>query len=113
MRKTHKKIDNQIRIALTDVCTAALQHYDGFCWLTHTVDFGQFPKSLKIVCIFDTDDNLANFVALKNSLQLNAMIVAKLSGIGIQLQRLSSHIYYDTEQACKIQNNGNWAKRLA
>ncbi len=34
MRKSDKKIENQIRDVLTDVCEDTLKSYDGFLWVT-------------------------------------------------------------------------------
>ena len=45
MRKSDKKIENQIRDVLTDVCEDTLKGYDGFLWVTHTVNFSSFPQS--------------------------------------------------------------------
>ena len=53
MRKSDKKIDNQIIKVLTDVCQSALEDIDGFVWLTHSVNFDKFPQSLKITCVFN------------------------------------------------------------
>ena len=39
MRKTDKKIDNNLRIVLTEVCEIALKEVTGFQWLTHLVDY--------------------------------------------------------------------------
>ena len=49
MRKTDKKIDKQIISALTEVCDSALKAFTGFEWLTHRVNYTNFPKSLKIM----------------------------------------------------------------
>lgn len=49
MRKTDKKIENNIRISLTKVCEQALKEVDGFLWLTHTVNYSKFPESLQIL----------------------------------------------------------------
>ena len=35
MRKSDKKIENQLRLTLTDVCETALKRFNGFEWLTH------------------------------------------------------------------------------
>jgi len=54
MKKTDKKMDNHIRRVLTDVCETSLTDISGFAWLTHTVNYAQFPQSLKVICVFDT-----------------------------------------------------------
>ncbi|MGX9461528.1 Fis family transcriptional regulator [Shewanella sp. A14] len=61
MRKTDKKIDNQLRLGLTAVCDYAMATYPGFVWITHLVNYGAFPSSLRIICVFDTDAQLRTF----------------------------------------------------
>jgi len=52
VRKSDKKIDNQVRQALTEVCELALQHINGYLWITHTANYQRFPDSLIITCMF-------------------------------------------------------------
>jgi hypothetical protein len=112
MRKTDKNIDNQVRQALTAVCEIALKDINGFLWLTHLANYSQFPTSLKVVCVFDTNENLADFMPRTSRYNLESLIQLKLTEIGIKLKKLSDHISYDTEQNCDQQHNGQWAVRL-
>ena len=48
MRKTDKKLENTLIAALTEVCEAALEAFDGFQWLTHFVNYSHFPSSQKM-----------------------------------------------------------------
>ncbi|WP_194756662.1 hypothetical protein [Aliidiomarina indica] len=52
MRKTDKKLDNQIVKALTGVCEASKNDVSGFDWLTHEVNYQRFPDSLVITLVF-------------------------------------------------------------
>jgi len=113
MRKTDKKMDNQLRLVLIDVCETALKEIAGFQWLTHLVNYSHFPKSLKVVCIFDTNDNLSDFMSNGSRKCLEASIQLKLNDISVNVKNVSDHIAYDTEQNCEYQHNGNWAKRLS
>ena len=114
MRKTDKKIDNQLREALTEVCETALKEFSGFQWLTHLVNYSKFPQSLKIICIFDTNDNLDRFMTMNNSEDLTSLMQSKLAeiDIGINLKSMSNYISYDTEEECAKKHNGKWALRL-
>ena len=112
MRKTDKKTDNQLRKVLTEVCEVALKEIDGFQWLTHLVDYSNFPNSLKIVCVFDTNDDLAKFQSGDSKKELTQLVQTKLNQISINLKKLSEHIAYDTEENCERDHRGNWAKRL-
>lgn len=82
MRKTDKKIDNHLRLVLTQVCEIALKDIDGFQWLTHRVNYANFPRSLKVVCVFDRRQHLASFLSSKSHADLSTLIQAKLSEIG-------------------------------
>lgn len=52
MKKTHKKIENNLRIALTHACEHLKEITEHFCWLTHDVNYNAFPKSLTVSCYF-------------------------------------------------------------
>ena len=112
MRKTDKKIDNQLRRVLTDVCETALKDAYGFQWLTHRANYANFPKSLKVVCVFDTNDNLAGFMSGRSEKELILLIKGKLREMGVELKSINDHIFYDTEENCERDHRGNWANRL-
>lgn len=78
MRKSDKKIDNNIRKTLTNVCEIALEQVDGFKWLTHFVNYDNFPESLAIVCVFDTKSDLAKARVTKHDEFLISLIVDSL-----------------------------------
>lgn len=112
MRKSDKKIENQLRIALTEVCDSALKNINGFVWLTHLVNYSNFPTSLKVICVFDTNDNLSSFIDSNSCHDLGCLIQKKLFEIGINLTNITSQISYDTEEDCEKNHNGKWADRL-
>ncbi len=114
MRKTDKKIDNQLREVLTEVCETALKKFSGFQWLTHLVSYSNFPQSLTIVCIFDTNESLDQFKAINGRNELTTLIQNKLLGLGVRIpvKSMSNHIDYDTEEDCNNKHSGNWAIRL-
>ncbi|RUO73651.1 hypothetical protein [Idiomarina seosinensis] len=53
MRKTDKKLEREIIRELTQLCEAAKFDHEGFIWLTHEVDYRQFPQSLKVTLVFN------------------------------------------------------------
>ena len=113
MRKTDKKIENQLRVVLTQVCDIALKEIQGFQWLTHQCNYAKFPQSLLVICVFDNNDNLKHFIAQRHNNTLESLITNKLQSIGIKLKNSASHIRYDTEENCTQEHKGNWALRLA
>ncbi|MDB4837885.1 Fis family transcriptional regulator, partial [Marinomonas sp.] len=75
MKKSDKKIEKTLRDALTTVCETALETTSGFVWLTHIVNFNAFPSSLKVICVFETDDDLSTANHNKQTDHLNRLIV--------------------------------------
>lgn len=112
MRKTDKKIDNQLRLVLTDVCEISLKKIDGFQWLTHLVDYSSFPKSLMVICIFDTNAKLEYFQTTASQKELESLIKSKLLEIGVKVNNVYDHITYDSEESCEKEHDGKWAARL-
>lgn len=94
MRKSDKKIDNKLRQALTEVCDYALQHSDGYQWITHSVNFQRFPESLIITCIF-SDQQSAEHAQQKG--ELLAMIQQKLQNADVDLQQSNKQIRFESE----------------
>ncbi|AFI83781.1 hypothetical protein [Methylophaga nitratireducenticrescens] len=112
MRKTDKKIDNELRLKLTYVCEQALKDIAGFQWLTHLVNYDDYPNSLMVVCVFDTNENLNNYLQSDDSQTLISLIQSEFKTMDIKLKRIVDHVSYDTEENCLQQHNGNWALRL-
>ncbi|NTS76812.1 Fis family transcriptional regulator [Catenovulum sp. SM1970] len=112
MRKSDKKLDNQLRLALTDVCETALKQLDGFQWLTHLVNYNNFPSSLRIVFIFDSNDHLAQYLQSNDKDYLLSLLQTELQPLNLKLKNIAKHVEYDTEESCESQHQGNWALRL-
>lgn len=113
MRKSDKKLDNDIRKVLTSICEQEFESVDGFVWLTHSVNYADFPDSLKIICVFDTDEKVKQFVSSDNKVRVISVIQSALGRLNIKLKKPDKHIMFDSEQHCEKENNGNWAARLA
>ncbi len=108
MRKTDKKIDKAIRQALTEVCEIAQEHYDGFQWLTHFVNYHKFPSSLSVVCIYNRNEELEN----TDVQGLLSLINEKLAATDIILKNINRHVTFDTEENCFNENSGHWNERF-
>ncbi|MBR9912128.1 MAG: Fis family transcriptional regulator [Gammaproteobacteria bacterium] len=111
--KTQKKIDNNIRLALTAVCEQALDEVPGFQWLTHRANYTNFPASLLITCVFETEDQRQRAQQDGNSDRLQKLIQAKLLKAGVKLPALKKQVLFDSEQACSDESGGDWERRLA
>lgn len=113
MKKSDKKIENALRQGLTQVCDLALDHIEGFVWITHLVNFQSFPSSLRIVCVFDSEQSKAQALAAQSDTQLCQWIQDKLNKHGIQIKSIRQHVHFDSQEACDKSHSGNWAARLA
>ena len=112
MKKTHKKIDNTLRQPLTRVCEIALENVAGFKWLTHQADYENFPRSLKVTCIFDTQQNQRQAQDQHKHAYLCDLINQALLKENIKLPNINGQVSFDSEERCDSQHGGNWALRL-
>lgn len=96
--KTQKKIDNNIRLALTDACELFLDDISGFQWLTHQANYSNFPASLSITCVFDTDENQKQACQNGNSTKMQNLIQAKLLKIGVKLKSPKQQVIFEYEE---------------
>lgn len=108
MRKTDRKTESLIIRALTEACEIALERFDGFRWLTHFVDYQRFPASLTIVCVYDTNAQLA----ITDREALCGLIKAELASVGIPIKDIRRQVRFDTEENCSGENNGKWRERF-
>ena len=112
MRKSDKKIEKQLRVTLNEICEIALKSHQGFEWLTHLVNYNNFPKSLKIICVFDTNVHLDKFNKGDDYQQFTSLIQRKLFEEGITLKKINQHIIFETEENCIKTHDGKWHDKL-
>ena len=81
----HKRLEKGIVKALILVCEQAKYDIAGFAWLTHTVDYSNFPASLCIICVFEQQSDIifAQNSGLKS--RLIDHIVEELQDVDITL----------------------------
>ncbi|WP_372743413.1 Fis family transcriptional regulator [Neptunomonas sp.] len=103
MKKTDKKIENAIRIALTEVCDVALDEVPGFKWITHFVNYDAFPSSLVVVCVFATKSDLSSALSTHHDDFLRTLITNKLSAANIQCKDSRQYVRFDSEETWEIQ----------
>lgn len=113
MRKSDKKLDNEIRKTLTRLCEDKLKSHQGFEWLTHTANYSNFPASLKVLCVFDTNENLAHFEASGGKSNIVSEMAKAISVLNITLKVPKEHFIFDCEERCDKEHRGNWKARLA
>lgn len=112
MTKTEKQIDNNLCKVLTDVCEIAKDEIQGFQWLTHTVNYANFPASLKLTCVFATNADIAQLTASQQDLRLQGLLTQALNAVDVKLKNINKQVQFDSEENCMRDNAGNWNKRL-
>ena len=105
-------MENQIIKALTIVCEIAKSEINGFQWLTHFVNYNQFPCSLSVVCIFDTNSELIEARQQLKDQYISSLIKSELERINIKVKDINRHVSFDTEEACNAEHNGEWQDRF-
>lgn len=111
--KTEKKLDNNLRLALTDVCELSLKDIAGFQWLTHQANYTNFPASLFITCVFNDQASIEQAEANGDVVQIRNRIQSRLLKIGVKFKSLNQQVAFDSEEACEKYNEGDWDQRLA
>jgi len=112
MKKTDKKLDKQICKALTNACEMAKTEVPGFQWLTHLVNYNQFPDSLSVICVFDTQFELDQARQQNKDQLIVNLIRSELEQINIRFNDINRHVSFDTEEVGEIGHTGNRRSRL-
>jgi len=99
MNKTLKKREANIVKALMAVCEDAKLHVSGFEWLTHKVDYANFPASLEVICVFDTNASLAQAKLNHKDQYLIKSVHTHMLKIGVLLKHAKQNVRFDTEEA--------------
>lgn len=113
LSKTNQKIDNNVCKALTIACESSLHDVAGFVWLTHRANYTNFPASLVITCVFNTDEEIEAMKALQQDDTMIATIQKQLLKVGVVVKNIKKSVHFDSEQACQAKHDGQWADRLA
>lgn len=112
MRKTDKRLEKSLIVALNEACELALKDIKGFQWLTHFANYSYFPGSLSVVCVFDTNESLSKLLENDNGDSLRNLIESKLASVDIKVRDIKAHVTFDTEEDCERENNGKWNERF-
>lgn len=113
MTKTNQKIDNNICKALTLACEYSLHKIPGFSWLTHRANYTNFPSSLIVTCIFETEAEIEEMKTQQFDGELRSTIQKQLLNVGVVVKNIKQQVRFDSEEACLSQSGGEWPQRLA
>jgi len=113
LSKTNQKIDNNVCKALTIACESSLHEVTGFVWLTHRANYTNFPASLIITCVFNTNEEIDAMKALNHDDFLRDSIQQQLLKVGVVVKNIKNTVHFDSEEACQHKHQGEWSTRLA
>jgi len=113
LNKTSQKIDNNVCKALTIACEASLHEVLGFAWLTHRANYTNFPASLVITCVFETETEIEVMKVQQQDKLLRDVIQKQLLKVGVVVKNIRQQVHFDSEEACQQQHQGEWPQRLA
>ncbi len=97
MKKTDKKREKSIVQGLTRVCEIAKNEVSGFEWLTHTIDYDDFPNSLMVHCILTSDESIRQVIDSGQDKAIFKLICDELVLIDINFKDISNRVTFDTK----------------
>ncbi|TFY84596.1 hypothetical protein DYL61_30865 [Pseudomonas nabeulensis] len=106
------RIERALVTSLTEACDTAKAEIPGFEWLTHTVNYANFPQSLIITWVFDTRAHKDQTLAAGLDARMRELTATALHEADIPSLPLQRCVHFDSEEACHTQHGGNWRLRL-
>jgi hypothetical protein len=112
-KRDQAHIERRLVATLTEACETAKAQIVGFEWLTHEVDYDKFPSSLRVVWVFDTQDNMNQALGSGQGERMVELTAIALNEADVFVSQASAHVQFDSEEQCQRANGGNWQQRLA
>ncbi|KPH01953.1 hypothetical protein AEQ67_03340 [Pseudomonas sp. RIT-PI-q] len=112
-KREQAHIERRLVATLTEACETAKAQIVGFAWLTHEVDYVEFPASLRVVWVFDTEAQKDQALAGGQGERMVELTAIALSEADVLVSPVSAHVQFDSEEQCQRANAGNWQQRLA
>ncbi|MFT7558598.1 MAG: hypothetical protein ACI93R_000493 [Flavobacteriales bacterium] len=112
LSKTQKKLDKVLSDGLQFMCETQLKDFESFEWITHHADYANFPASLIITCVFNNEAAIHTLKSNDQQKTLQKLIQSHLLKLGIRFKQVNQQIRFDSEEACKDQNDGDWRSRF-
>lgn len=112
-KRDNARLERRLVATLTEACETAKAEIPGFEWLTHTVDYANFPQSLRVIWVFDTQASKDLALANGVDLRMRELTAAALHDADVTPLNVERCVRFDSEEACSAQHGGDWRKRLA
>ncbi|OEC36150.1 hypothetical protein SAMN05216600_101112 [Pseudomonas cuatrocienegasensis] len=91
-------IERELIRTLTGACETAKSEIVGFQWLTHEVDYAQFPQSLIVTWMFDSEATKARALASPDKASMLELTQAAFEEVGIHVSCIAEHVAFAVEQ---------------
>lgn len=111
--REHAHRERRLVASLTQACETGKTELVGFTWLTHRVDYQQFPASLRVVWVFDTQANQDQACANGQTERMRELTAEAFRAAEISVASVAAHVHFDSEEQCQRADAGNWPQRLA
>ncbi len=112
-KKARARMERRLTRALTEACETAKPMLPGFCWLTHLVDYRHFPESLRVVWVFETQDDLARALKGEGRQRMRELTEAAFFEVGLEVDSIDAHLDADSEEECRRVHGSDWERRLS
>ena len=112
-KRDQTRMERQLASCLSQACEAGKAEVVGFSWLAHEVDYARFPESLQVTWVFVTEAQRAMAIGTGQGARMQALTRAALAEAGIDMDALIAPVRFDSEEACKRNDGGDWQRRLA
>jgi len=98
VKKSDKKIENAIRISLTEVCESLKGEVVGFEWLCHKVDLSNVNQSLQVTFMFATNQSLRRAKLQLQTDDMANLACKALAKHNIQIKNAAKQFIFDSEE---------------
>jgi len=96
-KRKYSGIERELIRSLTTACETAKSEIVGFQWLTHDVDYEQFPQSLVVTWMFDSEAHKAG----SDKARMQALTQTAFDEVGISVSTIASHVAFSVEQPAR------------
>lgn len=100
-KRKYSAVERELIRTLTDACETAKSEILGFQWLTHDVDYAQFPQSLVVTWVFDSETSRARALASADKTRMLALTQAAFDEVGISVFSIAEHVAVMVEQPAR------------
>jgi hypothetical protein len=100
-KRKYSGVERELIRTLTRACETAKSEIIGFQWLTHDVDYQQFPQSLVVTWMFDSETHKVQALASSDKSRMRELTLAAFEEVGISVADIAAHVAFSVEQPAR------------